>query len=1087
MVSETPIFTDMSPLRVYKASAGSGKTFALTLSYLYLLFRFPGRHRHILAVTFTNKAAGEMKERILSLLHGLSHPGGKNTEEELKKLVEETGLDEPTIRRRAGELLKTILNDYSGFSVGTIDKFFQSVIRAFSREIGIQPGYNLELDHEQVLALAVDRLFMDISEHKELRKWLIRYAEERLEESRSWNFRDDIIQLGMQLFKESFQELFRDQDLSLLGREHLDSYLGELQGMEQQARQEVVRIGTLALDHLAREGLEVEDFKSRGSSPASLFRKATEQGEVTFTDSKLGALEEPGKWLNRDATPVMTSLTSEVLMPLLNNLYENQVVLNSIRAIRQNYYTLGILGDIRERVQSYLKEHNLFLIADTSRFLRGLLGGNQVPFIYEKTGNRYHHIMLDEFQDTSVFQYENFRPLLENAMASGNDNLVVGDVKQSIYRWRNSDWNILATELESDFRHQETEVIPLDRNFRSREQLIRFNNTIFQLAPDALVRTIGEEIDGGAMNSAEAAVAADRFRKAYSDAVQQIPARSEGSGGMVRMILFGEEGEEGEESFREKVLARIPDWISEVQRSGIEPGEIAILVRTRKEGIQVAEKLLEHAGNTGEHHQFRLISNESLLLSHNPSVALVICALQYLVDPGDELNNALLKYLFSRSAEGPGDGLDKLFDAAISPDKTLPAGFVEKINLFRNLPLFELVESLIGTFGLDQRVQDLPYLQALQDVVIDVQRKGSTGIGEFLRFWEQHGSKKGLQISENSNAIRILTIHRSKGLEFKAVLVPFCNWEITTDQRKSNILWCKTEGTPFDRIPTVPLKFTGSMKQTLFSSFYYEERMKGYMDSLNLMYVAFTRAADVMYIGVPDREVKKLKNMGDLLRSIMEMTPPRGPALEPLSHFRSGDLITVGGLEERSGMPAGEAPWQFRPYTANQGIRIPKVRMRSDTYFVDEEGNFTTDRVFGNMMHMVFSRISTSKDVEPLLDNLLKEGLLSIGDRLQLEGEIMKMITQPGVEPWFSETGDRIIYSERSILCGKGMVLRPDRVIVEGDRVTVVDFKFGQIQKGMYVNQVRGYMDQLRSMGYHEAKGYIWYAMLEKIVQVELS
>jgi len=248
----------MSPLKIYKASAGSGKTFALTLEYLTLLFRYPEAHRHILAVTFTNKAAGEMKERILNSLHVISQSSVSHQGNELKRLVDKTGLKPEHIIQRSASLLNAILNDYSSFSVGTIDKFFQSVIRAFTREIGIQPGYNLELDSQRVLSMGVDLLFKDIADHKALQNWLIRYAEERMEDSRSWNFRNDIMDLGMQLFRESFQEMFSDSDLLLLNRENLESFQGDLYKIEKNTGKEIKELGQSALDHIAHHSLEVE-------------------------------------------------------------------------------------------------------------------------------------------------------------------------------------------------------------------------------------------------------------------------------------------------------------------------------------------------------------------------------------------------------------------------------------------------------------------------------------------------------------------------------------------------------------------------------------------------------------------------------------------------------------------------------------------------------------------------------------------------------------------------------------------------------------------------------------------------------------
>jgi len=1072
----------MSPLNIYKASAGSGKTFALTLEYLKLLFMFPGIHRHILAVTFTNKAAGEMKQRILNSLYELSRYSSKERMEEMERLREATGMKAEFISRRAGELLKIILNDYSGFSVGTIDKFFQSVIRAFTREIGIQPAYNLELDHSRVLSMAVDRLFQDLSDEEELQKWLIRFAEERMEESRSWNFRQEIIQLGMQLFRESFQSLFLEQDLGVLEKENLDLYLQEIKGLEKQIRTDMEGIGKTALEQLDRAGLIVEDFRLKGKSPPSLFVAAFEGNDLTFTQAKLDALDEPDKWLNKSASPAMSKLTEEVLMPMLIQLYQKQKVLNTLTAIRQNFYTLGIMGDIWEHVRDYTKERNLFLIADSSRFLRGIIGGNQVPFIYERTGSRYSHIMLDEFQDTSVFQYDNFKPLLDNALAAGNENLVVGDVKQSIYRWRNSDWKILASDLQEDFSHQQCQVYTLGKNFRSREELIRFNNTVFQLAPRVLAQTIEDELFSSSVHRSEAQKEVSRFRDAYADAVQQIPTHQEGSGGMVRIELF-EENEQ--QSFRDQVLSRIPGWIEEIRQSGVEPGETAILVRSRKEGIAVANILLEHARNTGEHQGFRLISNESLLLVHNASVTLLLSALRYLVYPGDDLNKALLKYHCFLTGITQDLDTSLLFDITLPMDQFLPVDFLEKVHLFKQLPLFELSETLIKTFGLDHLSSDLPYIQAFQDLIIDLQRKEPMGITDFLQYWEQHGSKKGVSVSEESNAIRILTIHKAKGLEFKAVVIPFCNWEITTDQRKSNILWCETTDFPLNRIPVVPLRFSSKMQHTLFSSSYYRERMKGYMDSLNLMYVAFTRAKDILFIGAPYGEEKSIKNTGDLIRTILDQEPEKDPALKSLETYRLEKTIQIGELPAYKAQSEEEDPWKFTSYPVNQGKRILKVRLRSDEYFVDEEGAFRTGQMFGNMMHKVFSRISTIKDVDVLLMSMQRDGLLTAKQRKPLGEEIREMISRPGVQNWFSEGKGRSIFNERNMLCGKGILLRPDRVIVDEGRVIVVDFKFGQVEKSSYKTQVGNYMHQLGEMGYKSVEGYVWYVILDKTVKVE--
>lgn len=1071
----------MSPLNVYRASAGSGKTYALTLEYLRLLFLYPSVHRHILAVTFTNKAAGEMKQRILSLLNELSGDGYPADGVEMADLINKTGLNREQITRKSAELLDIILNDYSGFSVGTIDKFFQSVIRAFTREIGIQPGYNLEIDHHRILSLSVDMLFKDISGDSGLQQWLIRYAEERMEESRSWNFRNDIVQLGTQLFREAFQSLYMNSDLSILGKENMDLFLEDLLRIEKVAREELEHIGKKALKHLDENGFQINDFKLKENSPAALFRDASELRDLNFTSSKLEARLVIEKWLNKSATEEMTMLTERILMPLFNNLYEQQIILNTIGSIRKNFYTLGILGDILDRVTAYTKERNLFLIADTSRFLRGIIGGNQVPFVYERTGSRFNHIMLDEFQDTSAFQYDNFMPLLDNSLASGYENLVVGDVKQSIYRWRNSDWNILATSLESDFKHQVFKTFTLKKNFRSREDIIRFNNTIFQLAPETLARKIEQELPEGDDENISARLLVKRFRESYRDAVQQIPERSKGSGGMVRIEFFEEE--DGS-SFREQALSRIPGWIDEIQECGIELGEIAILVRSRREGVSVAATLLEDARKQGVKNKYRIISNESLLLNHNQSISLLISALRFMVNPEDDLNTAHLKYNCSLLGIIPCKDKGELFDSHLPIEQKLPRAFLERIPHLRHLPLFELVETLIKLFDLDQHINDLPYLQAFQDLVIDLHRREPLGLADFLDFWDQHGWKQGVSVSEEINAIRIITIHKAKGLEFKAVIVPFCNWEITTDQKKPNILWCETDQTPFKRIPVVPVRFSGNMQHTLFTAAYYRERILGYMDSLNLLYVAFTRSKDALFIGVPDSQKKELNHSGDLLRILLDQKPSLKPSLHSLDEYRKGEVLQVGSLPEYRRKDRKPDLWKFTSYPVNKSNVNLKVRLRNDEYFVDEEGIYSSELMYGNMMHQVFSCIYTPSDVAPLLKSMQKNGLIRGTERESLHKEIVKMISQSNVKQWFIEKENRTIYNERTILCSDGRMIRPDRVIVEEGSVTVVDFKFGMVESERYKSQVKDYMFQLSQMGYGKTRGYVWYVLLGKTIKV---
>jgi ATP-dependent exoDNAse (exonuclease V) beta subunit len=625
-------------------------------------------------------------------------------------------------------------------------------------------------------------------------------------------------------------------------------------------------------------------------------------------------------------------------------------------------------------------------------------------------------------------------------------------------------------------------VEALKRNFRSREQLIRFNNTVFRLSSQFISGLIEEELLASPVTRAEAELEVQRFKDAYADVVQEIPGEMKETGGHVKAVLF----EEQELPFRDQVLETLPLWVEEIRGSGIEPGETAILVRTRKEGVAVADKLLEYARKTGKSREFRLISNESLLLVHNSSVALLVSLLRHLVQPDNQINNLLLKYLCSSISEAPGSvsDPDQRYRADVGPDHFFPEAFLEQQELLKRLSLYELLESLIDIFSLGERSEDLPYIQAFQDVVIDLQRSDPLGIRDFLDYWEQYGDQKSISVSEASNALRILTIHKAKGLEFKAVIIPFCNWEITTAHRNTEILWCETAGTPLNRIPTVPVRFTSKMAHTLFSQSYHRERMKGYMDQLNLMYVAFTRAKDLLYIGIPQKDSREIRNIGDLLRAILNRQADREPCTAPLHNYLVGNELIIGNMPVYAEKEEQQDSWLFKNYPVNRDRRTLKVRIRNDQYFLDEEGIYRTERMYGNIMHQIFSRIITEKDLEKVLDQMWKAGQVPGKELGALAKLIRQKLGQPEVAPWFSADEPVKVYNEQAILCGDGVMIRPDRVIVEKDRITVIDFKFGDIQKNYYKHQVAHYMEKLLELGYEKVEGYIWYVMLDAIVKV---
>jgi ATP-dependent exoDNAse (exonuclease V) beta subunit len=542
------------------------------------------------------------------------------------------------------------------------------------------------------------------------------------------------------------------------------------------------------------------------------------------------------------------------------------------------------------------------------------------------------------------------------------------------------------------------------------------------------------------------------------------------------------ENEEG--VFRDAVLKALPGWVEELQETGIEPGQIAILVRSSRQGASIASSLLEYARQSGKDGKFRLISNDSLLLVQNTSVSFLVSLLRYTLQPGHVVNNALLKHLYSLLQDSPADDSGSRFMHDLSPEELFPAAFVEQTDALRLLPLYELSENLIQIFKLGERPEDMPYLQAFQELIMDLQRKEAMGVADFLEYWEQNGDQKSVAVSQASNAIRIMTIHKSKGLEFKAVIVPFCDWSLTPDSRHTNILWCPTGGTGLERIPVVPVKYKKELIHSLFAPDYYRERMKSYMDNLNLLYVACTRAREHLILGIPGSKGKGLHKVNDLLEAVLDLSPGKEPCTPPLKNFLKDKHLDYGENRPRVLQEEPTDPWEFSDYPVNLRSRSLRIRMRNDQYYLDEAGWFRTERSFGSMMHELFSGMKGLEDLPLLLDRYVQDGLLPWSERAPLEELIRTKIELANVSKGFSG-GIRVI-NERAILCGGSRVLRPDRVMIAEGKATVVDFKFGEQHKEAYHRQVRAYMEQLQELGHRQVEGYLWYVMQDQIIQVEL-
>ncbi len=1094
----------MSKLTVYKASAGSGKTYTLTLRYLELLFMEDFGYRNILAVTFTNKAASEMKNRIMETLYKLScHKSDSSGKPAyLEYLSRKYKIPEEEVCKRAAHILNDILNDYSRFSVETIDKFFQMVIRAFTREIGLQAGYNLELNNSRVLGEAVDNLLYSMDENQALREWLIKFAEEEIMEGRGVNLKADLIKLGKEIFTENYRNLSHDIDDIFKTPERIREYQKILSKEINDFRSDMSRIAKTALELIHTMGLEASDFSGSEKGALNFFyailsNKKDEKEKYLPLKTPLKAVDNPEAWYTKHSpkkdqiTLAFNNGLNRILKEAISYSDANFTRFWTAMEIRKFIYAYGILADLSGKVREITREKNLFLLSDSSEFLNEIIAGNEAPFIYEKAGNFYKNFMLDEFQDTSVFQWDNFRPLILNGLAAANPSLVVGDVKQSIYRWRNSDWKILANEVEKVFpQFYKSET--LRENYRSSENIIRFNNSIFSSAPQLLRTKFLADISTSTQQ-AELMPLADMIIKAYSESSQQIPLKSIDSGGYVNFTIL-EEGLK-KEDYLQRIREKLPETIIDLQKRGYHAGDIALLVRKGAEGKQLAEILLEYKNkNADKLHgiNFNVISSDSLFIASNPSVQLLVALMKSMRNPFDLLNEAFIKHEFllylNEGADIPGDYHRIFMEKTEEYSQTFAriyGVFRQKHDKLRHLSLFELIEGLCEIFELNSNKQDIPYMQAFQDTILSFMKKEASDLNAFLEFWEESGSKETLNVSEQQDAIRIFTIHKAKGLEFNVVIVPFCNWDLLPSAGLNNILWCKTDVAPFNFLPFVPVNFGSGLANTLFSGDYFLEMLHSYVDSLNLSYVAFTRAVHELHIFATPSD--KIKNTGDLLlASLSEKSFETGnfPFMKtelikqiPGTVFEYGTPVPAKGLVSQKNAIAEV----FDSYPVAGFPQNVKLRYRSEEFFSSEEPS-TTEVDYGIIMHGIFSNLKSPDDLEISVNKAFLEGKIDSNKKQEIFGLLSSKLKFPPVENIFSNEWQ--VFSEREILTSEGQEYRPDRVIVKNNTAIVVDYKFGNRENPSYDRQLRKYMKLLYEIGYSDVKAFIWYVMLDKWEEV---
>ena len=1076
----------VKPLTVYKASAGSGKTFTLATEYIRLLVENPTSYKNILAVTFTNKATEEMKMRILSQLYGI-WKGLPESDNYLQVIVEKAGYAPKLIRERAGQGLSNLLHNYNYFRVETIDTFFQSVLRNMARELDLTTNLKIGLNDVQVEELAVDQLIADLSTTDVMLQWILKYIMESISDDKSWNVISQIKRFGRTIFKDEYKEVSKALEQKMEEKGFFERYTTQLREMKKAAEERMILIGESFFDTLEGEGLSIDDLANKNRGIAAFFLKLQKGVFDPSIENATVAncLSNPEKWCAKThpQRDFIISLAEGTLGDILRYAVEERPrqwkLYKSADLTLRHLNQLRLLGSIEKKVRELNENNNRFLLSDTQQLLHALIEGSDSPFIFEKIGTQLEHVMIDEFQDTSTVQWQNFRVLLDEAMShEDGSNLIVGDVKQSIYRWRAGDWRLL-NDIEQQFRQQQIETISLKKNYRSERNVITFNNHFFSHAAELEYQEQQE------LNPKEA----EQLKKAYADVVQEIPEGREAAGEVSVTLLPAED-------YQETTLQQVADTISTLTKRGVPQQEIAILVRVNNQIPMIAQYFLEQMP------EVTIVSDEAFRLDASVAVNLLVSALRLLTHPDDLLTKAAIVKCYHIDVLKEQTEDNELLLRTNDLDQLLPEAFLTQREVLLTMPLYELAERLHAIFELERLNEQSAYVFAFYDQLASYVNDNTADIDSFLAAWDESICGKTIQ-SEETNGVRILSIHKSKGLEYNYVICPFCDWQL--EKQSGNILWCQPEEQPFSDLPIAPVDYSrGQMMGTIYEPDYLHEHLQNTVDNLNLLYVAFTRAKKGLYVfGKRGAKASRSGLIEQCLPLVAQEMP--GAILSGVEDEKVELRFSLAG-DYRNSRSSGDSR-----STSDNPFLQPAEPIAVDFHYMESQVNFRqsnrsqafieadeSDEIerlnyiqTGSVLHQIFSMIRTTDDIEDALKQLQFEGVL-YDEQItpeRITAILRKRLQDPRVADWFSPHWT--LFNECTILTmedGEVKERRPDRVMTDGSNWVVVDFKFGS-PKPEYYDQVREYMELIKSLTSLHAplssiKGYLWFVYSNKIEEV---
>jgi ATP-dependent exoDNAse (exonuclease V) beta subunit len=1020
-----------SSFKIYNASAGSGKTYALSKAYLKIVLSSPRSFKRILAITFTNKAVNEMKKRILDSLFIFSKTTSLNEASPLFiDVMNELDMTQETLKKLSKTSLRELLHNYAFFDISTIDKFTHRLIRTFAKDLKISQNFEVVLDTDLLLEEAVSRVIAKAGEDIELTKVLMDFALEKIDDDRSWDIAFDLTKIGQLLFNE--RNISHIKNLEHKSIADFSALKNNISSAIATYQKEIIANANLTLELIKSNHLVFPDFSS------SYFPKF-------MTKIAEGYLKQDFKsaWKqNFETKPLYNKSCKEPIKSTLDGLHKEFITLfreiehklmrfNFLQNAYRNLVPLTLLNAIQKEIKSIQKEKDQLSISEFNTIISNEIKNQPAPFIYERLGEKYRHYFIDEFQDTSQMQWNNLIPLIGNALESEDEQgqtgslFLVGDAKQAIYRWRGGEaeqFLELATLQTNPFSVQgETRMLP--KNYRSHDVIIHFNNNFFQSISSFLEHP--------------------KYRLFFEEGNRQ--ETNDKEGGYVQLSFLEDTDDE---AYGIKTMLHITESLSR----GFDYKDICILVRKKKHGVLLANHLMKEA--------VPVVSSESLLLSSSPKVNFLISLARHTMQPNEtEHNYDVLHFLASEQKDTHSFIETNLKEL----EKLLLNSYGFNGKIFRETSIYDGLEHAIKVFNLIPNSD--AHLTAFMDAVFEVQQKHGADIQSFITYWDKKGNKLSISTPETTNAVQIMTIHKSKGLEFPVVIFPYANTYIFEEIEPK--IWATVAPSSFSGFKELllskkqELREYGEQEALLFD----EEQQKLHLDAFNLLYVALTRAETSLYI-ISEKDLNKDGSHKPNYFSglFIHFLESKGLWDKSTEDYTFGELpkrLVVKNKEHTN----LEIPYCYTHKNRSSFKILTKAGMLWET--PQEEAIKK-----GNAIHYILSQIHSYKDVEAAMKLALQKGFIMSDELASIKDKVLQVVTHPKLIPLFGE--ENTVYNEKEILLANGQKLRPDRVVLINNKASILDYKTGR-GNPEYKEQVLSYANALETMGYSVDKRIIVY------------